>query len=173
MSPKIFGEIVIAETPTTDPKTLIGRNLEINFTEIDSNSRNFHMKLAFKVTDISNDRAYTRFNGFNCTKDHLLRIVRKRSQKITLIKTFNTKDDWKLQITTTLILNRNTESTIRRKVRNEIATFLKSRLEKSTIDAFVKSITNNSLQKEIRKKINKIYPVRFSEIEKIEVLKAG
>ena len=43
----------------------------------------------------------------------------------------------------------------------------------SDINAFIRSITSGILQKDIRKLGNKIYPIRFSEIESIEVKKQG
>jgi ribosomal protein S3AE len=43
--------------------------------------------------------------------------------------------------------------------------------KRSGIDGFVKDVVAGSIQKEMKRLGNKVYPVRFSEIESIEVVK--
>ena len=83
-----------------------------------------------------------------------------------------TKDGWKLQVTALLILNRKTEYKVMTRIRKLIDGQLEAAAGKSGIDAFVKDVVAGSIQKEMKRLGNKIYPVRFSEIESVEVLKA-
>ena len=173
LSPKIFGEKKIAETPCTDPKTLINRNIEVSVADLIGQPTKYHMKFLFKVTKIQDKSAFTRFNGYNILREYMMRFVRKHNQKVTLIENFDTKDGWHLQMTITSIMNRNTDTNIKRKMRLMTIDFMSKNLSKSTIDDVLRNLIAGNLQKAIKKEGSKIYPVRFTEIEKIEVLRAA
>ncbi|RLJ05193.1 MAG: hypothetical protein DRP13_00165 [Candidatus Aenigmatarchaeota archaeon] len=173
LAPKMFNQAFLSETPATDSASLIGRNIEINVGAFLKNPKKHHMKIKFKIIEVSGKNALTRFNGFVCAREYVFKIVRKRSQKVEIINDFETKDGWKLQITGLIILNRNTETTVQRKIRLKAEAMIKEFARNHTINDFVKKIIDEVLQKSIKKKCSKIYPVRFSEITKIEVKKAG
>lgn len=170
LAPKIFGGNTIAETPTLDPKSLMGRIVDVNLADLTGKSSKFYINMRFKINGIEDKNALTLFNGYYCLREHLFRVVRKRSQKVKTINNVETKDNWKLQITTTIILNRNTNVTVQKKERKLIRDYLEDFAKKSSLEDFVKATINGIIQKHIRKTGSKIYPVRFSEIEKIEVL---
>lgn len=169
-TPKSFGETVIVETPTTDPGSLVGRNVVVSMAEL-GNYQKHHIKLTFKIASIDNHRAYTRFNGLALTRDYLYRLVRKRLQKVENIFTITTKDNWELQLTTLTMLNRTTYSQIQTVIRNDVKRAIAGAAAQATIDDFVKSVIDGVIQMQVRKQESKVYPVRFSEISKIEVLK--
>ena len=172
LAPKMFNEVRLAETPTMDSANLIGRNLEIGASELLGQPQKYYMKLFFKVTDADSRNAYTRFNGYATSREYIYRVVRKRNQKVESTDYFDTRDGWKLQITSMAILNRNTDSEIQKKVRIIMVNHIAEAAKKSGVDDLVKKVLEGSLQKEIRKLGTKIYPVRFCEIAKIEVVKA-
>jgi small subunit ribosomal protein S3Ae len=163
----------MAETPAIDPKVLVGRTVESNVSELLGQPDKYYMNMKFKVTKVDGSNATTQFHGYSCAKEHLFRIIRKRSQKVRAISDVETKDGWKLHVVSLVILNRNTDIEVRRKVRKIMVSGLEESAANSGIDAFIRSITSGVLQKDIRKLGNKIYPVRFSEIERIEVKKTG
>ena len=167
----MFNENFIAETPTTDPKTLMGRNLEVNVSELLKQPSKYYMKVIFKINRIDEKQktVYTRFNGYTVSKEHIYRVIRKRTQKVETVTDIKTKDDWKLQVTAVTILNRNTESEIQKKIRKHVESFLKEEVGKLTVNDFMKLLINSVLQVKIKKSGTKIYPVRFSEITKVEV----
>jgi len=167
----MFNEVFLAETPATDPKSVIGRNIEVSVAELLNDQKKYYMKLIFKLTDISGKTVYTRFNGFECTRDHVFRMVRKRTQKTEIIHYVNTKDGWKLQITMYVILNRNTTTTIQTTVRKKTIEIIENFAKNSEINDFVKAIVSGALQAKVKKECSKIYPVRISEVIKVEVIK--
>ena len=173
MAPKLFAEAELVETPALDPNVIIGRTIETNLAELIGQPDKYYMNLKFKVSNVEGNRAYTEFHGYSCAKEHLFRIVRKRSQKVRAVNEVETKDGWKLQIVSLVILNRNTDAEIKRKVRKIMFSEIEKTAKDMTLSALIKSITSGALQKEVRKKGNRVYPIRFSEIEGIEVMKAG
>jgi small subunit ribosomal protein S3Ae len=168
----MFGEIQVAEAPATDPKQMAGRNVEVGAAELMGQPKP-HMKLYFQIISLNGNRAFTRFNGFGVTKEYLFRVVRKRTSKLTIVSDVETSDKWKLQLTTLTILNRKAETTIRAKMRKYVEGFLREFAAKVTLDDFVKAIMEDAVQMHVKKFGSKIYPVRFNEITKIEVVKSG
>jgi small subunit ribosomal protein S3Ae len=171
-SPRLFGEKVIGDTPTTNPKNLIGRNMEVGLSELTGRPGRDFYRIRLAVDRVDSKSAYTRFNGYVALKEHVTRIIRKRTQKIESIMYLDTKDKWRIQVTSMAILNRNTEMPVRKKVRAHMEESLKEMAANYTMDDFLRNMINLNIQKGIKKSGTKIYPVRFFEITKIEVKKA-
>ncbi len=173
MSPKIFGESFLAETPATDSKHLVGRVIEVPVSHLLGDKSKGHMKLIFKVTGVDDKKASTNFGGFFVGREFIARNIRPGLEKLEVVDYAETKDKWKLQLTTTAIINTNCEVTILKKSRHFISSFFKEAASKSTLEEFVKNVLSSTYQRSIRKDVSKIYPVRFAEINKIEVVTAG
>jgi small subunit ribosomal protein S3Ae len=173
LAPEMFKHAPLAETPSTDPKTVMGRVVQTNAAELTGNPTKFYMNLKFRVNRIEGGKAFTDFHGYETVREHIFRVVRKRAEKIRTVKDVETTDGWKMQVIALTILNRNTNNEVKRQVRKVVEENIESSAKNASKDEFVKSIIGGVVQKNIKKAGNKIYPIRFSEIEKIEVLKAG
>lgn len=173
MAPEMFGKKQLGEIPTTDAKLLPGKVMEVSLPELGGPGQKFYMKLSFKFDKVDGKSVLTKFHGLSLMNEHMYRIVRKRMQKTELVTYVDTKDGWKLQLTFIAMLNRNTNASVQTEVRVASEKFLKDFASNNSIDDFVKAVTAGSLQHSIRKMGNKIYPIRFSEVTKIEVKKAA
>lgn len=144
--------------------------MEVSMAELGDLKKSY-IKLRFKVDRIEGHKAFTQFGGLELTKDNLYRLMRKRLQKVETIFDVTTKDQWVLQLTALTILNRTAYTEIQRRVRNNVRSFLTAAATQATLDDFVHAIIDGVPQMQIRKQESKLYPVRFSEIAKIEVRK--
>ena len=169
----MVGESFLVETPSTDPDTIVGRNVVVPVAQLTGDKSKQHMRVTFKATDVKDKQVNTAFNGLDIIKEFIYRGVRKYTEKVEAVYTVKTKDNWQLQITTVAILNRNSKFKLKTKVSKIILDVLQREAEKVDIDHFVKSVIGGEYQKAIRKEGNKVYPLRFAEISKIEVQKAG
>lgn len=165
--------MTLAETPATDPKALTDRCVEASAVDFTGDKRKQHMKLIFKTTELADSKLNTRFNGYRCTNEFVTRFVRKGSQKIDATDYVETKDEWKLQVTVVAILNRNVDTNLQKKARKFVVKKLKDTASKNNLADFIKGVMASVYQKDIRKQGSKIYPIRFAEISKIEVIKPG
>ena len=132
-----------------------------------------HLKLIFKINSLKEKQAFTEFSGLECSPEYIYRNIRAGLQKMEAIDWVDTKDNWKLQVTASIILNKKSAFNIQSQSRKFIIDFLKDSASKSTLDDFLKNIVIGAYQKKLKKDASKIYPVRFLEISKIEVVKAG
>jgi small subunit ribosomal protein S3Ae len=165
----MFGERVIGETPATNPKGIVGRNIEVGLPELTGQQGREFYRVVLAIDKIDNKCAYTRFNGYVTLKEHIMRMVRKRTQKIESIMDVKTKDGWRLHVNSVAILNRNTETAVKKKARVHIEKAMEESAARSGIEDFVRAVISSNLQRNIKKSGAKVYPVRFFEVLRIRV----
>jgi len=168
--PKIFGNMVIAEALTSDPKSLIGKKIEVSLPEISMEFSKFYMKLYFKIVDV-NGKCRTEFVGHDCFKERIYRIVQRRRSRIDSIGNYETKDGKKIRIKAILIVGRRIRTSLKSKLRNKMSETIKKYVTKNNLDNLVNMIVNGELESLIKKECKKIYPVSTVEIYKSELLK--
>jgi ribosomal protein S3AE len=172
LAPEMFSGKQIGEVPATDAKTLVGRNLEVSLPELVGQTQKYYIKVKLKATSLEDGKVKTRFNGMDIAKDQMFRIVRKRTRKTQLVNYIVTKDDWRMKVSTIMTLNRRTNSAVGTRVRAGVDSTLKEFASGKPAEEFMKAVFSGDLQHSLKKSFNKVYPIRFSEISKIEVMKA-
>lgn len=173
LAPKAFGDVFLSETPTTDPSFLVGRTIQIKVPQLTGDKTRNHLKLIFKSTDVKDKSVNTIFDGLECSPEYISRNIRAGLQKLEAIDTALTKEGWSLQITSSIILNRKSKVNVQKQVRRATIDFMASEAGKLPLDEFVKNVAAGTYQKKLKKDLSSIYPIRFFEVAKIEVLKAG
>ncbi len=172
MAPRELGAKLLGQTPATDPKSLIGRTMEVGVPEITGDNSKYYMKVNVKITKIEGKTCLTSFNGVECTRDHLLRMVRKRNQKVESVVDVVTKDGWVLRVKPWTILNGKPVTKVETKMRHMVSNFFNDYASKNDMSEMVRKILTTEMQMMVKKSGSKIYPVRFSEIARIKVLKS-
>jgi ribosomal protein S3AE len=167
----MFGESAVAETPATDPKTLKGRNVSVTLSDILGERTKNSFNIILKAETVQGRNVYTRFNGLVTPRERMTRFIRKRLQKVECVSDFTTKDEWDIRVKSIAVLNRNTETNIKKRIRAHVSSKLESKIPSSLMDDVIRSVITGNLQSMIRKTGNKIYPIRFYEIAKIDVKK--
>jgi len=168
-APKFFGDFVIGETIAFDPEQLMGRIVETSLTDITGDPDKYYLKFFFKIDSVSDKKALTKFVGHDCTKDYLARIVRKRKTRIDTNDIINLKDN-KIRVKSIAISNRRVSHPVEIKVRRIVREFIIKELEEMKTEEFIREIIDGKLQSRIRKDVSKVYPLRFFEFRKTEVL---
>jgi small subunit ribosomal protein S3Ae len=168
-APKFFGDFVIGETPAFDPNQLKGRIIETSLTDITGDPNKYYLKFYFKIEDIKDKKTITRFVGHDCTKDFLARIVRRRSTRIDTNDVIKLLDN-KIRVKSIAISNRRVSQAVETKVRRIVRETIIKELEKMKTEEFIREIIDGKLQAIIRKNVSKVYPLRYFEFRKTEVL---
>lgn len=143
--------------------------MSIGLSELDR-SYKLYLNLMFKVVKTEGKTAYTRFDGCSTPREFLYRMVRKRTQKVETVDYVKTKDDWELKVKMLTILNRTTPSEVQTKVRSRLAELLKEETSKRLLDDFLKQIFMKQFQTKVKRSLSSIYPARFNEVARIEVI---
>lgn len=168
-TPKLFGDLVIGETPSLDPELLKGRTIEVSLMDLSGDTNKYYIKLFFKVSEIDGNKALTKFSGHDCTKDFTARIVQVRTSRIDTNDVIQLTDG-KIRLKAIAISNRVVNTNLKIKIRKYIKEIIKNEISKMSIEQFVKNMVIGKTQQKIKREINKIYPLRFFEFRKSEVL---
>lgn len=172
LAPRELGSKLLGQSPATDPKTLVGRTMEFGAAEITGDNSKYYMKLNVRIINVEGRTCLTSFNGFECTRDHLLRMVRKRNQKVETVIDVSTKDGWILRMKPWTILNGKPPTKVETKMRHFVMNFFNDAASKSNMNDMLRKILTTEMQMMLKKSGSKIYPIRFSEVARIKVLKS-
>ena len=169
IAPKIFDEREIGRTMTSDPKSMIGRKLILSMMELTDSFDKFYMKISFRIIKIEGNKAYTIFDGSECLRDYISRMVLRRSRRIDTIQDLKTKDGLTMRVKCLAIISKRIKSNIQLKIRNQIKEKIKKEVESLTLEEFVNKIISDEIKKKILREERRIYPVRNFEIRKTEM----
>lgn len=170
IAPKIFGEKEIGRTIVSDAASLIGRKVVVNLVDLTDDFSKYYLKLSFKISKLEGDKAFTKFDGSECLRDYISRMVLRRTRRVDTIQDLATKDGIKIRIKTLTIVPRRIKSSIQATIRNNIREMVKSEVENSTLEQFIKSMLSDEFKNKVLKQARKVYPVRNFEIRKTEIV---
>lgn len=170
VSPKFLGETIIGETPSLDINYLAGRTIETSLTDITGDTSRYYVKIFFKVSHVEGDKAFTKFFGHDTTRDFIARIVQVRTTRIDINDIITFSDSVKMRVKSVAITNRPVSHLIKTKLSKAARDMILAEVPKMTSEQFIKDIFAGNLQQKIKKSVSKVYPLRFFEFRKTEVL---
>lgn len=169
VAPKFFGDFIIGETMAMEPSELKGRVVETSLTDITGDPNKYYLKFFFKIEDIKDNKAVTKFVGHDCTRDFISRIVHYRTTRIDTNDVINFVDN-KVRVKTIAISNRSVSVNVAHEIRKGLREVVINELTKLKTEEFIRQMIAGNLQMKIRKSMSKIYPLRHFEFRKTEVL---
>lgn len=170
LAPPVFGSIEIAETPCDDPQKVIGRRLIVSAIDVLNDYNKYYLKISFKIKEVKEGKAITEFDGFECTRDYIARMVVRRVRRIDSIVDGVTKDNRKLRVKMIAVTRRGIKKVAEKEMRRKMKEIILETLSSSSFDDAVKKLVSDDFKEEIKKQLHKIYPVRYFEFRKVEVL---
>ncbi len=173
LAPEMFDRMRIGETPTDDPKKLIGRIAEVTVQDLTGDLSKMHIKLQFKINDIQGFSAHTQFIGQNLTSDYIRRMTRRKRTKIDGTYDVLTKDKYFLRIKPMAIPEKRVQASQQTAIRAVMRKIIEETAKQKTIGEFVKMIISGEIVRNISTACKTIYPVKRIEIRKSEVLRMG
>jgi len=169
IAPEYFGGKEIGKTLTAEPQSLVGKKLTIGVSELTNNFSKYYMKFHFKVTSVNGTVVKTQFDGSECLRDYISRMVLRRIRRIDTIQDLTTKDGVKLRVKGLALIYRRIKESVKAGVKALVSDIIKSEVENSTLEEFINKIISDEIKHKIVKEARKIYPLRNFEIRKVEV----
>ena len=75
LAPPSFENVTIADTLADKPANLINRVTEVSLQDLTNDFRKSHIKLFFKIYEVEETNAHTKFIGHSLTSDYLRRMM--------------------------------------------------------------------------------------------------
>jgi len=170
-APDFFNNAVIAETPADDPGKLKGRITEVTLQDITGDFSKMHIKLKFKVFDITGQEAKTKFIGHDLTSDYIRRQTRRRRSKMDGVYDVLTKDGYKVRVKPMAIAEKRIQTSQQREIRVIMNDVISGSAKTKLFHDFIKTMLDGTLCSDISKKCKIIYPMRRIEIRRSQIIK--
>lgn len=166
VTPLFLGEKVIGETTTDEPKKLIGRIVNANARDV-AEKANMQINITLMVNEVEGKKAKTIIKEYELSRQYLSRINRRKIAKIGVVQDLKTSDGVSIRIKGFAVTNKKVSRDTRTKIRKMLEEELKKKIEASAFETIIQTFLGNTEQREISRKLSKIYPTNSVEIRKI------
>lgn len=170
LSTSHFNNSEIGETITSEPSTLVGRNVAINLMNLTQDIKTQNTKIVFKIKEVKNDRLMTEIVRYELVPASLRRMVHKDKEKIDDSFKAKTKDEVEVRIKPFIVTKSSANRSVLTAIRHKTRELLTEAIKKATYDAFMEEIIRFKLQNTIKRELSKIYPLTQFQIRKLEKL---
>jgi ribosomal protein S3AE len=166
VAPPLFSSMVLGEMPGYDAQTGLGKSLIVNLMTVTGDVKNQSVNLKFTVTSIQDDKLMADPMGYILSPSFIKRVVRRRHSRLDEAYTLATTDGKTVTIKplmiTRTIANRSVMSALRRECQKSVTAAVTG----ATYDDLLSDIITTKFQKETRKGLSKIFPLKSFEVKK-------
>lgn len=167
--PEVFGNVELKETLADDPNKLIGRKVKMTLADIINDWSKQNIKLFFKIERVEGDKAYTRFDSHELTRDYLRSLVRRRTSMIYGNFVVTTADGYKVRVKPYAFTLKRIQTTKREKIRAIMKEITENSAKKLEFNQFIQAVVLGKLASDIYKEARLISPLRRVEIGKTQL----
>jgi len=174
-SPKYFGNIQIAEIPSSED--VLNRVVETTLYDITNDFSQTYIKLFFKIDQIEGNNAYTKFHGHDFTRDYLRSLVRRTTSQVKGIFNINVKSDmnsdsetYKIRVTCLVFTQKRAKTSQQKAIREIMKEVIEEKAQKLSFIEFVQECVLGKIGSEIYNQARVIVPIRKSEIMKTKII---
>ncbi|MDD4138551.1 MAG: 30S ribosomal protein S3ae [Methanoregula sp.] len=167
--PDNLGKAYIGDTIANDAESVVGRIMTATLGEITNDYAKQHVKMSFKIQNVTGDSAYTEFVGHEVTRDYLRSLVKRRSSRIDCIVPVTTKDDKKVRLTICCYTFARANISQEHAIRNAIAQAVAVQSQAWDLTTLLNGIVSGEISRDLFKAVKTIYPTRRVEVIKSKV----
>jgi ribosomal protein S3AE len=167
---ELFSDMVLGETSGYEISTCMGKSLKINLMVLTNEVKNQSVNIRFKVTRIQDDKVYADHIAYILSPAYIKRVVRRRHTRLDEAHVFTTADGVKVSIKPLLITRTLCERSTIASLHKHSQKMMSSAVSQLKLDELFSDIITQKLQRDMRKGLNKIFPVKTYEIKKLERL---
>ncbi|OPY31312.1 MAG: 30S ribosomal protein S3Ae [Methanomassiliicoccales archaeon PtaU1.Bin124] len=172
-APKMFNQVLLGETPSSDPANLMGRMAEATVHDLTGDFSKMHVKMKFKVTEVRGFDAHTVFVGQDLTSDYIRRLTRRKRTKTDHVIDLRTKDGYLLRVKPMSITEKRIQSSQETACRTLMDEELARMGQEMALSDVLKTVITGEMAKRLSQVCKVIVPIKRIEIRKTEVLEMG
>ncbi len=166
-----FNKQVIAETISSDPKSLIGRTIKVSLMNLTREIKHQNIKIIFSINNVNESNALTEVIGYELIPSFIKRITRTGREKIDDVNIYETKNNIKLVLKLLIMTKSKTKRSILSNLRHKSKEFLTAKIQKQDYSELITSLISYTLQKELKSTLSKIYPVAVCDVRVLKKIK--
>lgn len=169
ISPNVFGNKVVGETITDEPKKLINRVIPISGKDLTGDIKKSYVTVNLKVNSVSDDKANTIISGYSVQRQYLQHFVRKGYSTIDVIADGKTEDSKNLRFKSLITILGRVQTQKKKLIRKAFISEIVKVINSSKLDNLIFLVIAGKVQHTLLKKVSKVFPLKLVEIKKIEI----
>jgi len=166
-----FGNVEIGEIPYSEIKNTMGKILRINLYLLTNDSRKQNSEIAFRIINADEKKANTEIVDYRMLNAYLKRIIKKEKNKIDDSFTCETKDKVKIRVKPMMITKNKTKQSNLNRLRTHTREIFRDYSKSVDFGLIIKDLVNNSIQRNIKQELKKVYPLNLFEIRDLSRIK--
>ncbi len=172
-APEMFSKMQLGETPAETADVVMGRVTEATVQDLTGDFSKMHIKIKFRVNNVSGLDAHTIFAGHDLTSDYVRRLTRRKRTKTDAVVDVTTKDGWAIRVKPMAVSEQRIQASQETGIRVIMQEETRKAASEATIGEFVRMLIMGELSKRISDASKIIVPIKRIEIRRSEVTRAG
>ncbi|UCG69428.1 MAG: 30S ribosomal protein S3ae [Thermoplasmata archaeon] len=172
LAPDMFNNAQIAETLSDEREKIIGRVTEVTMQDLTGDFSKMHIKLQFKISEVSGFDAHTQFVGHTLTSDYIRRLTRRKHSKTDGVFDVLTKDKALIRVKPMAVTEKRIQVSQQQAIRGIMGKVISNEAVKNMHSEFVKEMLSGNMSKNILRACKAVYPLKRVEIRRSEVLRS-
>jgi len=173
VSPGYLGEKEIAVSPSYDENGMIGRKIEVPVSDFTGNFKKANSKVLFKIISCQGKKCQTMFIGHSVSDDFIKRMVRRRKERIDIVRNATTKDGYTMSVKTVIVTDGKLTNTKRVAIRRTIEQFLDQKSKDMGYEDFTRYLIGDDVYNDMVGATRDVYPIRKLEVRKSRLLEVS
>lgn len=173
LAPKIFANKEIGETYLPSADKAIGKTLKVNLKDLTGNMKDQNTNILLQINKVVGSQLNTAVMGYEMTASGVRRAVRKNIDRLDDFFHFKTKTGKNVIIKTLMVTVTHTQRSKHSMLRKILRESLQEEVSKSDLNTLISNLAFQKIQYPLRKKLNKIYPLREMAIRVFRIVEPG
>jgi ribosomal protein S3AE len=164
LAPKLFNSVPVGETPAYEAKSVVGRVVTVNLSILIDDMKRQYAEVNLLMENVVGDNANTKMIGYRILPTSIKRNVRKGKSRLDITIRSITKDEQVVTIKLFIISRFIIKGSVKSAILEEAKKFIVKRIAKLDYDAVCEEVINDAMQRELKTRLSKIYPLKFMDI---------
>lgn len=169
---KAFDSAPLGETYVAEPSAMADMRLSVNLANLTGDIRQQGVSLKFRVLGVDKGSGIAGVVGYDTSQSQLRRLVRRGVERLDDSIQCSTSDGKTVKIKPFAVTKAGTGKTKLSLVRKKLRETITNHAARQTFDELIKDIISHKLQSSLKNDSRNIFPLRFVEIRKLELVSA-
>lgn len=163
-----FDKVEIGESFVSNINNLKGKKVEVDLNTLLGDVKKQNVKVVFLVNEVRDSGAYCELVGYKLGSGFIKKINNVAKSKIEDSFVLSSKDGIKFRIKPLIVTMNKIHRRVLGKIRQKSKDLLIEMVGKKKFSEFVLGLVSSKVQRELKRRLSKIYPLNVFEIKKLE-----
>jgi len=164
-SPKALGGASVGQSTAYEASELKGRTVNITLAQLTGDMKKQGTYVTLQIKDVEDNKATTTVERIELSNGTIKRLVKRGRAKVSDSFVCKTKDEFYIRVKPLLITQSLTNRAMLTKLRKGARMIFKQYCTEHTYEELVLGITKSVVQKLMKEKLTKFYPLRVADVQ--------